>query len=45
MVNKIKDSGCDVCSRTWSANSVVAFYREFKNQGLDPATSCRSAPR
>ncbi len=34
MVNKIKDSGCDVVLSNVVGDSVVAFYREFKNQGL-----------
>jgi urea transport system substrate-binding protein len=34
MVNKIKNSGCDVVLSNVVGDSVVAFYREFKNQGL-----------
>ena len=34
MVKKIKDSGCDVVLSNVVGDSVVAFYREFKNQGL-----------
>ncbi len=34
MVNKIKTSGCDVVLSNVVGDSVVAFYREFKNQGL-----------
>lgn len=34
MVNKIKSSGCDVVLSNVVGDSVVAFYREFKNQGL-----------
>jgi len=34
MVSKIKDSGCDVVLSNVVGSSVVAFYREFKNQGL-----------
>ena len=34
MVNKIKESGCDVVLSNVVGDSVVAFYREFKNQGL-----------
>ncbi|MGO9700031.1 MAG: ABC transporter substrate-binding protein [Xanthobacteraceae bacterium] len=34
MVNKIKGSGCDVVLSNVVGDSVVAFYREFKNQGL-----------
>lgn len=34
MVSKIKDSGCDVVLSNVVGDSVVAFYREFKNQGL-----------
>ncbi|HLJ64674.1 MAG TPA: transporter substrate-binding domain-containing protein [Stellaceae bacterium] len=35
MVKKIKDSGCDVVYSNVVGDSVVAFYREYKNQGLD----------
>jgi urea transport system substrate-binding protein len=35
MVKKIKDSGCDVVYSNVVGDSVVAFYREFKNQGID----------
>ncbi len=38
MVKKIKDSGCDAVLSNVVGDSVVAFYREFKNQGLDHAT-------
>ena len=34
MVNKIKGSGCDVVLSNVVGDSVVAFYREFRNQGL-----------
>ncbi len=34
MVNKIKTSGCDVVLSNVVGDSVVAFYREFKNQGF-----------
>ena len=34
MVNKIKESGCDVVLSNVVGDSVIAFYREFKNQGL-----------
>ncbi|MCB2100651.1 MAG: transporter substrate-binding protein [Rhodobacterales bacterium] len=34
MVKKIKDSGCDAVLSNVVGDSVVAFYREFKNQGL-----------
>lgn len=34
MVSKIKDSGCDVVLSNVVGDSVVAFYREFKNQGI-----------
>ena len=34
MVNKIKSSGCDVVLSNVVGDSVVAFYREFKNQGF-----------
>lgn len=34
MVNKIKNSGCDVVLSNVVGDSVVAFYREFKNQGF-----------
>lgn len=34
MVNKIKNSGADVVLSNVVGDSVVAFYREFKNQGL-----------
>ena len=34
MVSKIKDSGCDVVLSNVVGDSVVSFYREFKNQGL-----------
>ena len=38
MVKKIKDSGCDVVLSNVVGDSVVAFYREFKNQGLSHDT-------
>jgi urea transport system substrate-binding protein len=38
MVKKIKDSGCDVVLSNVVGDSVVAFYREYKNQGLSHAT-------
>ena len=34
MVNKIKNSGADVVLSNVVGDSVVAFYREFKNQGM-----------
>lgn len=34
MVKKIKDSGCDVVLSNVVGDSIVSFYREFKNQGL-----------
>jgi urea transport system substrate-binding protein len=34
MVNKIKNSGADVVLSNVVGDSVVAFYREYKNQGL-----------
>jgi urea transport system substrate-binding protein len=34
MVRKIKESGCDVVLSNVVGDSVVAFYREFGNQGL-----------
>ena len=34
MVNKIKGSGCDVVLSNVVGDSVVAFYREYRNQGL-----------
>lgn len=34
MVNKIKNSGCDVVLSNVVGDSVVAFYREYKNQGI-----------
>jgi len=34
MVSRIKSSGCDVVLSNVVGDSVVAFYREFKNQGL-----------
>jgi urea transport system substrate-binding protein len=34
MVNKIKNSGCDVVLSNVVGDSVIAFYREFINQGL-----------
>lgn len=34
MVNKIKESGCDVVLSNVVGDSVIAFYREFQNQGL-----------
>ena len=38
MVKKIKDSGADVVLSNVVGDSIVAFYREFKNQGLSQAT-------
>jgi len=38
MVNKIKESGADVVLSNVVGDSVVAFYREFKNQGLSHDT-------
>lgn len=38
MVQKIKDSGCDVVLSNVVGDSIVAFYREFKNQGLSHDT-------
>ena len=37
MVNKIKNSGCDVVLSNVVGDSVVAFYREYKNQGMTHA--------
>jgi urea transport system substrate-binding protein len=37
MVKKIKDSGCDVVLSNVVGDSIIAFYREFKNQGLSQA--------
>src|SRR5437868_24797 len=34
MLNTIKGSGCDVVLSNVVGDSVVAFYREYKNQGL-----------
>ena len=34
MVNRIKESGCDVVLSNVVGDSVIAFYREFQNQGL-----------
>jgi urea transport system substrate-binding protein len=34
-VKKIKDSGCDVVFSNVVGDSGVAFYREYKNQGID----------
>ncbi|NUB45931.1 transporter substrate-binding domain-containing protein [Fertoebacter nigrum] len=34
MVNKIKDSGADVVLSNVVGDSIISFYREFKNQGL-----------
>ena len=34
MVNKIKSSGCDAVISNVVGDSIIAFYREFKNQGL-----------
>ena len=34
MVNRIKDSGCDVVLSNVVGDSVVAFYREYRNQGI-----------
>jgi len=38
MVKKIKDSGADVVLSNVVGDSIIAFYREFKNQGLSQAT-------
>jgi len=38
MVKKIKDSGCDVVLSNVVGDSLVAFYREFRNQGLNHET-------
>ncbi len=45
MVNKIKEFGCDVVLSNVVGDSVIAFYREFKNQGMTHDKSCRSARR
>ncbi len=37
MVNKIKGSGCDVVLSNVVGDSVVSFYREYRNQGLTHA--------
>lgn len=37
MVNKIKESGADVVLSNVVGDSVISFYREFKNQGLSHA--------
>lgn len=34
MVSRIKDSGCDVVLSNVVGDSVVSFYREYKNQGI-----------
>ena len=34
MVKKIKDSGCDAVLSNVVGDSIIAFYREFGNQGL-----------
>lgn len=34
MVKKIKDSGCDAVVSNVVGDSIIAFYREFKNQGI-----------
>lgn len=34
LVNKIKDSGADIVFSNIVGSSVIAFYREYKNQGL-----------
>ena len=34
MVKKIKDSGCDAVLSNVVGDSIIAFYREYKNQGL-----------
>ena len=41
MVTKIKSSGCDVVLSNVVGDSVVAFYREFKNHRASATTSCR----
>jgi urea transport system substrate-binding protein len=38
MVKKIKDSGADVVLSNVVGDSIIAFYREFKNQGLSQET-------
>jgi urea transport system substrate-binding protein len=38
MVNRIKESGCDVVLSNVVGDSVIAFYREFRNQGLSHDT-------
>ncbi|MDP9587674.1 UNVERIFIED_ORG: urea transport system substrate-binding protein [Shinella zoogloeoides] len=38
MVNKIKESGADVVLSNVVGDSIIAFYREFKNQGLSHET-------
>lgn len=38
MVSKIKNSGCDVVLSNVVGDSLIAFYREFKNQGLSHET-------
>lgn len=34
MVKRIRDSGCDVVLSNVVGDSIVAFYREYKNQGV-----------
>ena len=38
MVNRIRESGCDVVLSNVVGDSVIAFYREFINQGLSHDT-------
>jgi urea transport system substrate-binding protein len=38
MVNNIKNSGCDVVLSNVVGDSVVAFYREYRNQGISHDT-------
>lgn len=38
MVRKIKESGADVVLSNVVGDSLVAFYREYKNQGMSQAT-------
>lgn len=38
MISKIKESGADVILSNVVGDSIIAFYREFKNQGLSHET-------
>lgn len=38
MVSRIRSSGCDVVLSNVVGDSVIAFYREFRNQGLSHET-------